>query len=146
MGKVQIGWFVLTEEKEFKKADYECASWYQVIKVPAGKYPVYGRFAYSEREDKETNEIKYNSIVCRLDGVIVESDFSAHFAGERVGNKVNTDVGENGSVHLYPYSFQLAKWILEGEGCYELLPEFEAREIKFTYDSEERVTYGIFKK
>lgn len=146
MGKVQIGWFVLTEEKEFRKADYECASWYQVIKVTAGKYPVYGRFAYSEREDKEKNEIKYNSIVCRLDGVIVESDFSSHFAGERVGNKINTDAGKNGSIYLYPYSFQLANWVLEGNGCYELLPEFEARKIKFTYNGEEKVTYGIFKK
>lgn len=143
--KFQIGWFTLKEDKEYTR-NYEFAAWYQVIKVPKGQYPVYANeFAYHERERRYLDKIKDTAIFYPLHGEVVASDFSAHFAGNRVGNKVNEDVGEQSYVVCQPYAHALAKGILEGDVDIELLPEFEAREIPYVYDGKEQKTYGIFK-
>jgi hypothetical protein len=142
---VQIGWFILNEPKEFTN-HYEVAAWYQRILVPAGRYPVYGKFMYHEREKRFTNKIADTSISCRLDGIVTASDFSSLFAGNRIGSKIDEDKGEPSHTYLNPYAHALAEWILEGDSNYELTEEFEAREIPFVYNGKEQKTYGIFKK
>lgn len=145
----QIGWYVLEDPTEFTNRGYECAAWHQTIMVPAGKYPVMAReYAYHERERRYMDKIKDNAIECGLTGEIVGSDFSAHFAGNRVSNKIGSDKGQQGECYLNPYAHALAKEMLGGK-CerWELLPNFEAREIHFVgFDGEPRKTYGIFRK
>lgn len=140
--KFQIGWYVLKEDTIFRDNSYQCAAWYQDINVPAGQYPVY---SYGYCYDNKLDDL---SIVCKLDGIVTQSDFSSHFGGVRYGNKVDEEKGKKSTYILSPYAHALARWILKGDSNYELLPEFEAREIRFTssIDGEEHTTYGIFKK
>ena len=35
----QIGWFILKEDYEFENT-FECAAWYERVKVKAGRYPM----------------------------------------------------------------------------------------------------------
>ncbi|MFJ8528590.1 hypothetical protein [Bacillus sp. NPDC094106] len=147
MSKMQIGWYVLTEDKVFKNNSYECAAWYQEIKVPKGKYPIYSSgFVYNHAQGFLTNKIEDNSIGCKLIGTVISSDFSSHFAGNQVSSKINEDVGQEGSIYFSPYAHSLAESILKGNSTCELLPDFEAKEIHFMSNGKEYTTHGIFKK
>lgn len=144
----QIGWYTLGEDTQFTNRSYECAGWHQTLVVPTGKYPIMARqFYYNERDERITDELHDRTVVVKLTGTVIGSDFSARFCGNIVGNKVDSDKGEQSEYILNPYSHALAKNLLEGKyNDWELFPEYEAREIPFiSFDGTQRKTYGIFK-
>ena len=155
MAKMQIGWFVLKEDKDFYN-DFETAAWYERVAVKAGKYPLVvfdGRF-YEDGELK----CSVDSVYAEMEGTLVSDNFQTLFYGVPVGECYDTkkNAGKRKETHATFYTFQIAKAVVEGsslksmEGNYEfeLLPEYEAKEIRFvsTYDNLEKSTYGIFKK
>lgn len=142
----QIGWYVLEEDQTFRNS-FECAAWHQDVKVKAGRYPLFGKFEFRENDRCWVSKINYMSVSCRLDGIVESSDFTSHFAGNAIGSKVDQDKGKAASYYINPYAHSVAHSIIKSDGncSYQLLEEFEAKEIPFVYDGVEKVTYGIFK-
>jgi hypothetical protein len=153
---IQIGWEVVDKEFQITNRSFECAAWHETIKVPAGKYPLNASgFTFNERLRKYEDSIKYNGVSAKLTGEIVGSDFTSHFGGVRYGSKIDQNVGQESQYYLNPYAYSVAAGILKGgdhdyqkDYRYELLSEFEAREVKFisSIDNKEITTHGIFKK
>lgn len=139
----QIGWYVLTEPKEFRNT-YEYAAWYQNVLVPAGRYPVTGYYGFNERDRRVTDQIDDLSISCKLVGKITGSDFSSGFGGVQYGSKRDINLGQESSVYFNPYAHSVAKDICEGKSPFVLLPQFEARPVHFNYQGRPHTTYGIF--
>lgn len=121
--KVQIGWYILENDTEMRDAGYECAAWYEDYLVKAGKYPVYGKHNYHERDRRYTREINYNSLVIVLKGVITGDDFSSYFCGNLVAEKSNQHIGEEVTKTLRPYDFTFIDMVEAGKA--ELLPDYE---------------------
>lgn len=149
MEKFILGYFNLKEDTVYTDRGYECAAWYQDILVKAGKYPVYSDgYQYHERDRRYTDQLADRSISIPLPGIVTAADFGARYFGMPVGNDENSKkyVGKETVYYRGPYAHSLAKSIIEGDSCVELLPEFEARVIEFTsfIDGKPCKTYGIF--
>lgn len=143
---IQIGWYELKEDKEFLNNGFECAAWYEKIFVKSGKYPVYGQYQYHEREHCYTNEIKSNSISCKLEGTITGDNFSSYFCGNLINIHQNEKIGQKSSHYLRPYAFSIAEDILKGNSNFVLLDEFEAKKVYFDYNGERHSTHEIINK
>jgi len=89
----RIGWFHVNEETVFTRY-YEVAAWYTNIEVQPGWYPV-----YQEKPGAD--------FFVEMPGVIVGSDFTSLFCGNRVGSKVNEDVEKEDTYVLSGWDFQL---------------------------------------
>jgi len=89
----RIGWFHVNEETVFTRT-YEVAAWYTNIAVQPGWYPV-----YQQRPGED--------FFVEMPGVVVGSDFTSLFCGNRVGSKVNEDVGKEDVYVLSGWNFQL---------------------------------------
>jgi hypothetical protein len=86
-----VGKFVLEEETVFQNT-YECAAWYQAVKVQPCEVPL----SWPENG---------HSVYAGLDGVIVGSDFTSHFGGVPYGSKHNEDVGQPGHHVVSTYTY-----------------------------------------
>ena len=151
MGKVLIGYYIIEGKDEMQQNRFECAAWFETVEVPAGKYPIFGEYEYSEKEKCFTNEIEDNSIYCMLDGIILDDNFQSLYAGLPIGEKYDIfqNRGKETQVTLRPYAHKIASDLVE-DGFYEnkveLLPEFEAKAIYFEFDGMQQKTYGIVRK
>ena len=152
MKKRQIGWFVLHKNTEFTNT-YECAAWYENVLVKAGRYPM----EVPEYKLNGDNEVSghIDMIGVDLPGIITSDEFGARFFGVPVGDYDNyKNTGKESSHYFRQYLYAVADAILHPENSlytsenysYELLPEYEARDIHFEYDGKPCVTYGVFKK
>lgn len=141
----QIGWYILKEDRVFRN-DYECAAWYEDVLVKAGRYPVevYDLRFYDDGRIDHSCGGAYVS----MDGEIVSDYFATMYCGVPVGKPYDTtkNKGKRSEHHGYWYLYDIAHKILDGDTEFELLPEYEPREIHFEYNGEEHVTHGIFKK
>lgn len=94
------------------------------------------------------------SAYANLEGTITSDEFGARFCGVPVGTYDNLqNAGKKSSHHFMVYMYEVADEILNGKSYfshweYELLPEYEPREIRFisSIDNKECVTHGIFAK
>ena len=147
MNKTQIGWYNLKEDKGFHYADYECAAWYENVEVKAGKYPV---FVYDYRVLDKDGEIggHVNSAYVSMPGTIVSDYFGTLFCGNPISDyDEKKNAGKSSEYKTSSYLFMIADSILNKPDCpWELLPEYEAREIKFEYDGKPFTSHGIFVK
>lgn len=149
--KQQIGWYNLKEDKMFTNT-FECAAWYENVMVKAGRYPVevYDYRIQKHDNPKYNNEVKghIDGVYVHMDGTIVSDEFGARFFGVPVGNYDNyKNAGQKAQHSMMCYMHEVARSILEDtDSPWDLFPEYEAREIRFEYDGEEEVTYGIFIK
>lgn len=144
--KKQIGWYNLKEDKVFYNT-FECAAWYEEVMVPAGKYPIDVIDYKVEKDGKIYGYI--DSAYVTMEGTILSDEFGSRFCGVPVGtydNKKNAGKKSSHTMHVYLYS--LAKHILDVDNEWELLPEYEAREINFvsSFDGREITTHGVFKR
>ena len=148
--KQQIGWYNLKEDNVFTNT-YECAAWYENVLVKAGRYPVvvYDYNIRKSNRKSHDNEVcgHINGAYTSMDGTVVSDEFGARFYGVPVESYDNhKNAGKPSSHSMMCYMYIVADSILnEPDSPWELLPEYEAREIRFEYDGEEHVTYGIFK-
>jgi hypothetical protein len=141
----QIGWYNLEHDTEFDNT-YECAAWYERVLVKAGRYPVevYDlRFSDDGRIDHSCH-----GAYVTMPGTVTSDYFATMYCGVPVGAPYDTtkNKGKASEHHGYWYLYDIAHRVLDGKPEFELLPEYEAREIHFEYDGEEHVTHGIFKK
>ncbi len=127
--QVQIGWAIYPEDKEERDAGYECAAWYEDYTVKAGKYPIYAKHNYHERDKRYTREINYNSILIVVDGIITGDNFSSYFCGNMVAPKYDQNIGQKTTKYHRPYDFMLADMIEKGSA--ELLPEYIVENCEF---------------
>lgn len=146
--KTIIGYYHLKEDTIFTNT-YECAAWYEKVKVPAGVYPVcVPEFHVDTRRDG-SKEVRgfINSAYVTMDGIITDDYFGTLFYGVPVGTYDKDNSGKPSSHTMGNYLYAIADSILHDENTpWELLPEYEARDIHFTYDGEEHTTHGIFVK
>lgn len=153
MATKQIGWFNLKEDKVFTNT-YECAAWYENVKVPAGRYPIvvydYKVMHFEDEARKRFNgeiDCHIGSAYISMDGIITSDEFGARFCGVPVGsydNHQNTGKCSSHTMHVYLYS--LADSVLnDPETPYELLPEYRAEEERFvsSFDGKEFTTHCI---
>ncbi len=101
MISIHIGYYRLFETKVFTNSSYECAAWYKKIEVKPGEYPIY---------------LVDNKWICAsLPGTVVASDFTSHFGGQRIGSKINEDVGKAATYSIQAYAYDIARVILENK-------------------------------
>ena len=157
MKKKQIGWFILHEDMEFTNT-YECAAWYENVLVKAGRYPM-------EVPDYKTKDTEWGKevsgyidmISVHLPGIITSDEFGARFCGVPFGAYDNyKNKGKESEYCFRQYLYGVASAILHPEDSlyanekytYELLPEYEARDIHFisSLDGKEVNLWEIFEK
>ena len=149
MEKMQIGWYILPEAKDFYN-DYECAAWWEKVHIEAGRYPLY----VYDRTFTDDGELRSNGAYTHMEGVLVSDNKQSLFYGCPIGEPYDEkkNAGKPASHGGFYYLFSIAEDVLNVNHCrsgrFELLPEYEAKEIRFvsTYDGKEKTTYGIFKK
>jgi len=151
--KTQIGWYVLEKDTEFTNT-FECAAWYENVMCKAGRYPLYV-YDYGLRNGAEGQQVTgyIDMAYADIPGIITSDDFGARYFGVPVGEYDTEQHKGNESNHVcYQYLYAVADEIMNPESIhkadyrhYELLPEYEPKEIRFMYDGEEVVTHGIFK-
>lgn len=147
MANKQIGWYNLKEDTVFHDNGYECAAWYENIKVPAGRYSAVV-YDYRVREDGKVDGSVSASVYVTMNGTIESDYFGTLICGVPVGEY---DSGKNkGAKSRYcmrAYGYSVADSILHTTDTpWELLPEYEAREFQFEYDGETYTHWGIFLK
>ena len=153
----QIGWFILHEDTEFTNT-YECAAWYENVLVKAGRYPIEVP-DYKIEDTKWGKEVSghIDMIGVYLPGIITSDEFGARFYGIPLGSYDNyKNKGKESSYYFRQYLYGVASAILDSEGSlykskkytYELLSEYEAKEINFIsdYDGRNIKTWGIFER
>lgn len=142
--RTQIGWYNLNESRTFTNS-FETAAWYEEVRVPAGRYPVYvydARF----RDDGELTCRSPEMAYVPMDGVIESDYFGSLFFGVPISHyDTAQNVGKASTTSVDKRLYELAKDVLSGSTDWELLPEYEARRIDFEYDGEPHHTWGIFK-
>lgn len=140
----QIGWYILEKDEVFRN-DYECAAWYENVKVKAGRYPVE---VYDLRFESD-GEIDCRGAYVIMEGEIVDDYFASMLCGVPVTHYDSTkNKGKRSEHHGYWYLYEIAHRMLDGKTDFELFPEYEPREIRFVSErtGEEVVSHGIFKK
>lgn len=144
----QIGWYNLREEKVFCNNGFECAAWYENIRVPAGKYPMVV-YDYKLRPNGAVDGHVMSGYIS-MKGIVVSDEFGSRFCGMPIGNYDNhKNAGKESTYTMSPYLFSVADSIInDADSPYELLPEYEARESTYTsdYDGKMHTTHGIFVK
>ena len=151
----QIGWFILHEDTEFTNT-YECAAWYENVLVKAGRYPMeVPDYKITDTELGKKVSGYIDMIGVELPGIIASDEFGARFCGVPVGDYDNyKNKGKESSYYFRQYLYGVADAILHPEDSlyvsekysYELLPEYEAKDINFEYDGEQCTIWGIFEK
>lgn len=140
--KKQIGWFNLERDTVFRN-EFEFAAWYEMVEVKAGKYPI-EVIDYCEDSRHEVDG-HIGSAYITMPGIIVSDYFASHYYGVPISDYDTTkNAGKDSSHTMHTYLYAMANEILNGSTEYELFPEYEAREIRFTYDEQEHTTHGIF--
>lgn len=148
----QIGWFHLKEDHVFTNT-FECAAWYENVLVKAERYPL--EVPDYRVDDEGMIHGHIDMIGVGLPGIITSDEFGARFCGVPIGSYDNTQNKGKESSHYYrQYLYAVADLIINGDESiyannyreFELLPEYEAREIRFIYDGKELITHGIFIK
>ena len=142
MATKQIGWFTLKEDREYIDNGYECAAWYEKILVRAGKYPME---VVDYKEINGSIDGHTRSAFIRMHGTIVCDDFGSRLCGVPVGEyDIYQNKGKQSKYNSRVYLFILAENVLnDPDSPYELLPEFEAKEVPFEFDGEMHKTYEI---
>jgi hypothetical protein len=135
-----IGILRLREAREYRKS-YETASWFKRIMVPAGDYEL----SASSRADHKGNFPEGASaywVYATLTGEIIESHFPSSFAGNPTGGgSFNDDLGEQDSVLLQMYGYNVARDIVEhpySDRRYILSPGFQVQQAG--YESTTTIT------
>ena len=147
----QIGWFTLKEDTIFRNT-FECAAWYEDVLVKAGRYPVeVYELHVREHTDAKYNgrlEVSVNSAYVGMEGIIVSDYFGGQYFGVPIGSYDSNKNAGNPSVHtMSPYLYMIAESIFnEAESPWELLPEFEAREVCGEWDGVPFKSYAIYKR
>lgn len=130
MSRTQIGWYIQKEKKTITNHFQYAAAFEEVMTEP-GRYPL---VVFDMRIDAGGRVRGHaNTAYARADGVIT----AAHCAGE---------VGDRGFGNVQPYLFTVAENVYCGKGDYELLPGFEAKEVRFEYGEQTLGSYCIFIK
>lgn len=144
--QIQIGWAIYPEDKEERDAGYECAAWYEDYLVKAGKYPIYAKHDYHERDRRYERSINYNSILITVEGVITGDNFSSYFCGNMIAPNYDKHVGEKTTKYHRPYDFMLAEMIQQGKA--ELLPEYVVEDCEFysEYDKCNKTVKHIIRR
>lgn len=143
----QIGYFHLAQDTVFRNT-FEFAAWYEDVNVKAGKYPIEVT-DYRESARHEGNEVDgyIGSAYVTMPGTIVSDYFASHYFGMPISDyDTQKNAGKKSMYRMHVYLYEMAHDMLDGSKEYELFPEYEAREIHFTYDGEKGTTYGLFRK
>lgn len=157
MSKTQIGWFVLKEDKEFYN-EFETAAWFEKVLVKAGRYPVEAYDVEFYSNGKMGSHI--GGAYVQMEGTIISDNFQSLFCGVPIGSTYDGTKNAGKPAHhsdfwyLYSVAESVAtrekpKGWLEGDGYFELFPEYEARESSRyinDWDGSEHVLYGIYRK
>lgn len=145
-----LGWLVVKEDYEHVDRGYECAAWYERIKVSAGtRSPIWA---------EENSAGRFDMVYAELDGVVVSDDFGGRFFGVLIGDYDNFKNAGKRSSHIEEWrGYTFAEWVCwlggdhEFDGAYnpsyklydlELLPNVTARKEHFIscVDGKELVT------
>ena len=143
--KTTIGYFNLKEDTVFTNL-FSFAAWYEHVLVKAGKYPLeVHNFTVNEQ-----GEVRgyISSAYVTMPGVVTDDYFAAHCCGVPVSDyDGKKNAGKLSAYTAQHYLYEIADSVLhEKDSLFELLPEYEAREIHFTYQGNEETTHGIFLK
>ena len=130
MSKTQIGWYIQKEKKTITNY-FQYAAAFENVEAAPGRYPLE---VYDMRTEADGRvRCHADTAYARAEGVIT----AAYCAG---------DVGDKGFGGISPYLFTVAENVFEGKGDYELFPEFEAREVRFEWEGQTRVSHCIYRK
>jgi hypothetical protein len=132
--RVQVGWFNLREAQTFRRS-YECAAWFEDVRVEAGRYPVY---AYPNAREQSLGHTLYPE----ANGTIAGASFQALWAGMPIRgarDRGPDSVGREAKapIHLATYALHP----LVEDGRLELLPCC----VPFEHSSQEGKRYTFYR-
>lgn len=124
-----IGEFIVPEDFEHTKRDYECAAWSETILVMKGSYPLYGIVTDNQVDD-------FPGVWTIFNGVVVKDYFQSLYCGMRVGEPYNIfkNAGQQSMHRVSTYAHALAIDILKGFSNGRNLIGFKAIEFPFQYE------------
>lgn len=144
MEKQQIGTFTLSAPHTYKN-EFPTASWYEMVEVQPGAYPIMGTLG-------KDGSIDDTSISICLPGTVTKSYFENRVFWASSA-KVDENVGQQRNHYCNPYAHALAWEILKrgdvsrrfdyAGGKLELSDEFQAVRKVFTYNGEQHETAKI---
>lgn len=143
--RTQIGWYTVKEDHEGVNEDFETACFYENVMVHAGRYPI----TIPDMRVFDNGCIESNFAYVACDATTISDYFPSLFCGTPIGHYDETqNAGRKSWYRITLRLYNLARMILDGCEDFELLPEYEAREIKFvsSYDGKECTTTEIFLK
>lgn len=142
--KTQIGWYIVEKDTVFHNQNFSFAAWWEDIEVKAGKYPVY---AYDMKVGND-GRVTSNQVYASMDGTIVADYFASHYYGMPISDyDTKKNAGEPSQYSVSTDTNAMAERIMQGDGKWELLPEFELRKYEYLswYDNKVKTAHGIFK-
>lgn len=122
--RCQVGWYVVSEPKEFSQYG-EYAADYWSARVEPGDYPL-----YAFRDCGQP----WHSLGVEMPATVVSGSW---------WNKMQP--GSERSVYVSPRAYSVAAAIVNGEQTpIRLLEGVEARAVQFEYNGEQKTTHGLF--
>lgn len=113
-----IGWLIAKEDFEHCDRGYECAAWFENMKVEkGGRFPLFARMR-TEYNYKTNQNVEYgiDQVTAFIDGTVINDDFGGRFCGVPLGNyDENKNKGKKTDHHITWYGYQFAAIVL-GEG------------------------------
>ena len=91
MQTIECGVYHLAEEKVFRYSGYECAAWWQEVKVSAGDYPVYAYYSSGFLSE----------FVVNLPGTIVRDNFQSLYGGMPIGTTYDETKNAGNGANYY---------------------------------------------
>ena len=142
--KKQIGFYILEKETVFRNCGFECAAWYEDIKVQPGKYPVY----LDRYEVLKNGKVHGLFAYIHFPGIIESDNFQSLFCGMPIGNAYDPtkNAGKESIYHMQTYDYEIAKYAHCGK--VELFPEYTVKDASFKSDFDGHLieSYSIFLK
>ena len=148
-----LGWLVVKADFEDVDRGYECAAWYEKIKVSAGtRSPIWA---------VENACGRFDMVYAELDGTVVSDDFGGRFFGVPLSNYDNFKNAGKRSSHFVEWrGYTFAEWVcwLGGDHDFddpyntsyklyelELLPNVSARKESYisSIDEKEHLTASL---
>lgn len=119
--KHHIGWLIAKEDFEHCDRGYECAAWFENMKVEkGGRFPLFARMCTEYNYETNQNiEYGIDQVTAFIDGTVVNDDFGGRFCGVPLGNyDENKNKGKKTDHRINWYGYQFAAIVRGEEGDY----------------------------
>lgn len=130
MSKIQIGWYYQRKEEVVHYAGYECAAWYENIRLTPGRYPMMADDDKTYRDGM----LCARNVYIIVDGTVESDYFGSLYFGMPISSYDGAkNKGKPSRYDKGAYAYMVAESAY-GNPDYEIFPEYEIRERQYYSD------------